>query len=230
MDTQVAEGFRRQRAALVAAPSLAVIARTMWTPFDDEEPVAYLDAVGEHIRRHEIGTGLMILSGLFLIPAIFALASTARRRSPRLTIVAMSLAVTGAVGMSAFSVIGIFASWFARQPDRTEMATMWGDLVTEPGGELLFLLILIGVIGFGLIGVALRRSGQPLVASSFAGLGGAATLFTTGGPVRGLLIGAASMALVGFAWVATSLTADAQRPARRDFDTANSAGISGATP
>jgi hypothetical protein len=230
VDTHIPDGSRRQRAALVAAPTLAVIARTMWTPFDDEEPAAYLDAVGEHVGRHDIGTGLMILSGLFLIPAIFALASAAKRRSPRLTLVATSLAVTGAVGMSAFSVIGIFASWFARQPDRAQMVGMWEDLITEPGGELLFLLILIGVLGFVLLGAALRRSGQPLVASAFVGLGGAATLFTTGGPVRALLIAAASIALAGFAWVATSLTAKADSPAARELAIANTPGISGATP
>ena len=119
----------------VAAPIVAVVARTMWTPFDDEDPAAYIAEVGRHPQRSGAGTLLMILSALLLIPAAFALAAVLRDSKPRLARITTAMITTGAVGMAAFSMVGMFASYVAREPDRTAMLDVWDRLVTDPKGE-----------------------------------------------------------------------------------------------
>ena len=188
---------------LLAAPVTALVARTLWTPFDDEEPVRYIAEVGQHPSRSGFGALLMILSALLLIPAAFALAAELRATRPRLARIAVGMIVTGAVGMAAFSMIGLFASLVAANPDRTTMLTLWDQLVADPKGELIFLAILTGAIGFIVLAVGLFRSHTvPRPAAVLAGLGGATTLFTTGGPMRPLLLTAAALALTGFGWIA----------------------------
>ncbi len=108
----------------LAAPVTALVARAMWTPFDDEEPARYIAEVGQSAQRSGVGALLMILSALLLIPAAFALAAALRDTRPRLARTAVGMIVTGAVGMAAFSMIGLFASLVAAHPDRTVMLSL----------------------------------------------------------------------------------------------------------
>jgi len=66
-------------------------------------------------------------------------------------------------------------------------------------------------VGFIVIAVGLFRAGVvPRAASVLVGLGGATMMTTAAGPVRPLLIAAATVALVGFGWIAlTSKTSEA---------------------
>lgn len=190
---------------LLAAPLTALVARTMWTPFDDEEPRSYITEVASNPNRSAYGALLMILSALLLIPAAFTLAASLRATKPRLARTGVGMIVTGAVGMASFSMIGLFASLVATNPDRATMLTLWDQLIADDKGGLIFLAILTGAIGFVVLAVALFRSHTvPRPAAVLVGLGGATTLFTTGGPLRPLLLTAAALALAGFGWIAVT--------------------------
>lgn len=194
-----------QIGSLVAAPLVAILARLLWTPFEEDDSGAYLSDVGEHAGRSEAGALLMILSAILLVPAAFALAGVVRARRPLLARISTALIVTGAVGMAAMCTIGIVAAEMSRQPDRAAMVQAWDAIFTESeAGEVIFLAVCLGVIGFMVMAVGLYRSGgTSLPAAVLAGLGGAAVLFTSGGPERPLLVAAAVVALIGFVWAGT---------------------------
>jgi hypothetical protein len=68
--------------------------------------------------------------------------------------------------------------------------------------------LLLGALGFILLAVGLYRSHRaPRVAAILIGLGGAATLITSEGPIRPLLIAATGILLAAQSWLvaATSL-------------------------
>jgi hypothetical protein len=202
----------------VAAPVTAIVARLMWTPLDDEEPGGYIAEVARNADLSATGALLMFASAILLIPAAFALASVLRDRKPRLARTATGMIVTGAVGMGAFSVLGIIAADIATHPDRTVMLSLWEEIMSNPHGGFLFLPILAGAIGFVVLAVGLFRShAVPGAAAVLVGLGGAATLFTIGGPMRPLLVTAAALALAGFGWVAavSRSAGGTHTPARR---------------
>ncbi len=124
--------------------------------------------------------------------------------------------VTGAVGMAAFSMLGMFAAEVASHPDDAAMLSLWEQLMADPKGELVFLAILTGAIGFVVLSVGLFRSHVvPGAAAVLVGLGGATTLFTTGGPMRPLLLTAAALALAGFGWVAATALSGSAAPVDR---------------
>lgn len=207
---------RRNITWFIAGPITALVARTMWMPFNDEEPALYIAEVAKNTQRSSVGALLMILSALLLIPAAFALASILRDTKPRLARTAVGMIVTGAVGMAAFSMIGVFSALVAAHPDRTVMLSLWDMLVADSKGEAIFSAILTGAIGFVVLAVGLFRSHVvPGAAAVLVGLGGAATLFTTGGPLRPLLMTAAALALAGFGWAASSSRDEPARAGQR---------------
>lgn len=188
----------------VAAPITGLVARSIWTPLDDEEPARYLsDLAGNELAG--VGALLMFASAVLLIPAAFALASVLREGKRRLARTAVGMIVTGAAGMASFGVLGLIAAQIAEHPDRTTMLSLWEQIMDDAGGAVLFLAVIAGVIGFVVLAVGLFRShAVPGAAAVLVGLGGATTLFTTGGPMRPLLLAASALALAGFGWVATA--------------------------
>ena len=202
VDTQ---GRSRQMGWVVAAPIAAVVARLLWVPFDEEDSGRYLNELARSPERADAGALLMILSALLLIPAAFALAAIVKHRAQRMGRVATGMIATGVIGMSVLSSLGLIAGTMAADPDRAAMVRLWDSFFNGSKGELLFLPVLVGVFGFVVLAIGLYRSGDvPRVAAVLTGLGGAAVLFTTGGPARGLLMTAAVLALAGFGWVAAS--------------------------
>ncbi|MDQ3648106.1 MAG: hypothetical protein M3433_05910, partial [Actinomycetota bacterium] len=76
------------------------------------------------------------------------------------------------------------------------------------------LLVHIGAIGCIVLAITLYRSGLvPRVAAVLVGIGGATTMSTAAGPIRGALIGTAALALIGFTWVARSVWPASGSPA-----------------
>lgn len=188
----------------VAAPIAGIVARSVWTPMDDDEPLTYLNDLASNDLAGW-GALLMFASAILLIPAAFALASTIRDEKPRLARTATGMIVTGAAGMAALTILGLIASHIATHPDREAMQSLWDQIMSDSKGELLFLPVLAGVVGFVVLAVGLFRShAVPGTAAVLTGLGGATTLFTTGGPMRPLLLTAAALALAGFGWVAVA--------------------------
>ena len=203
-------------AALLGAPIAALVARMVWVPYDEEDSARYLAELARDADRAATGAFLMIVSALVLVPVALALGTVVRARMPRLGRIAGGMAVAGTIGMASLSAVALVACSMADSPDRTAMVGAWDSFFNGPTSETIFLFILVGAIGFVALGVGLFRSGlvaRP--AAVLAAVGGAATLFTTGGPARGLLMVAAAVALVGFSWVAAGSRAQAATEARR---------------
>jgi hypothetical protein len=204
-----------QALCLVAAPAVAIAARLLWTPIDDEDSAAYLTALAEHPDRSDVGTFLMILSALLLVPATFALVAIVRDRSARTARIATAMVVTGAFAMTVICALALTATNMAEQPDRARMVDLWDNIYNDPKGQIVFLGIITGVVGFVVLAVVLYRSKRvPRTAAVLVGLGGAATLITSGGPVRALIVTAAALALTGFGWIAASTVGRSSSPPR----------------
>lgn len=207
-----------QKLSLVAAPVVAIVARFVWVPMDDDDMTQYMVELAKDPARANVGALLMMLSALLLVPAILELAAIVRHRRPALARVAAAMTITGAFGMAALCTVTLIATQLARQPDQAAMAALWEEALNSTSGEFVFLAVLVGVVGFFVLSVGLYRSGDvPKPAAVLVGIGGATTLFTSGGPMRPLLITAAALALVGFGWVA--FTVSAQRTAAADSGT-----------
>jgi Domain of unknown function (DUF4386) len=203
---------RLQALSLLAAPVVAVAARLLWTPYDEEEPARYIAELGRHPGRSSLGAYLMVISALLLVPAVFALASIVRDRAPRTARVATVMTVTGAFGMAALCSVALVATHLAQQPDPAAVADLWNGFFTDSTSELVFIAVLVGVAGFVLLGIGLYKTPEvPRTAAVLTGVGGAATLFTSGGPEQALLITAALLGLAGFGWIAITCT----QPSRR---------------
>ena len=148
----------------------------------------------------------MILSAVLLVPAVITLAAIVRQRTPRLARWSVAMTITGAFGMAVLCTVALVANHLARQPDRAGMTDLWDGFVSDRKGEIVFLAVLVGVVGFILLAVGLYRSSEvPKGAAVLVGIGGATTLVTSGGPVRPFLLTAAVLILAGFGWVAVSL-------------------------
>lgn len=73
------------------------------------------------------------------------------------------------------------------------------------------ILLLLGSLGWLILGVSTYRSRQlPRVAAVMVGIGGFSTAFTSGGPIRVLVVGAAVLLLVGTGLAAAYLTKGAR--------------------
>lgn len=206
-----------QSASLLAAPLTAIAARLLWVPYEEtDETARYIADLGTHPARADAGVFLMMLSALLFVPATFALAGIVRHRMPRAARIATAMTVIGAFGMAVLCSVALVATHLARQPDQAAMADLWEGFFNDPKGEFIFLAVVIGVVGFGVLAVGLYRSSEvPRVAAVLVGVGGAATLFTSGGPARPFLVTAAVLALAGFGWIAAAVRGRISTPARR---------------
>ncbi|MGH9179882.1 MAG: hypothetical protein ACRD0N_15200 [Acidimicrobiales bacterium] len=188
----------------------------VWVPYDEEDSARYLAELARDTGGAATGAFLMIVSALLLVPVALALGTVVGERMPRLGRIAGGMAVAGTIGMASLSAVALVACSMADAADRTAMVGAWDSFFNGAASETIFLFILVGAIGFVALGVGLFRSGvvaRP--AAVLAAVGGAATLFTTGGPARGLLVVAAALALVGFAWVAAGTRTQGGTETRR---------------
>jgi hypothetical protein len=158
---------------------------------------------------------LVWIGGLLLIPAVLYLARIARAGSRRTTAVGMVLAVVGCVGMAGVGVISAVMGQVVRHTDPAVARTVWDYLVHDLG--LVDLPVLLGGLGFVVLAVGLwRETSVPKPAAIAVGLGGLATLVTSQGPIRPLLVASTLVLLVGTAWIAAGEPTEELAPAAPD--------------
>jgi hypothetical protein len=198
---------RTQAACLVAAPAVLIVARALMTPFrDQDETSGYLTAIAKDHATSDIGAVLVIVGTLLLIPAFIALGRIARDRMPKLAWVGVGLAIIGSVAMTMVATLALVGAQIARFATPDTRVDLWKKIFnTGTGSAVGQLLLLAGVIGCVLLAIGLYRSGVvPHAAAVLVGLGGTTTMITTGGPVRVVLVAAATLTLAGFSWVLAS--------------------------
>jgi hypothetical protein len=113
--------------------------------------------------------------------------------------------------MACVGAVSLVAGQIVRHTAPEIAATLWGHLALDLAP--IDLMILIGVLGFVLLAIGLFRSRRvPRIAAVLVGLGGAATMITSQGPIRPLLVTAAAILLAGLAWIAMTPTRTAAVP------------------
>src|SRR4029450_1417201 len=91
-----------------------------------------------------------------------------------------------------------------QSPDRAEQVQVMRDF-NSGLSNFVFLMWVVGALGFVALGVALGRSpAVPLGAAILVGLGGAGTLLVVAGPVKALLLLGALLLLAGHGGVVAS--------------------------
>ena len=187
--------------ALVMAPLVVLAARLVLVPYWDEADV-YIREVADHPGRSDLGASLVIVGAMLLVSSVLVLARLVAVDHPRIAVTGAILAVIGCVGMACVSMAALVAGQMVRLGDTEASVALW-DRVWNSDKLWPIMTVHLGALGFIVLAVGLFRAGAvPRAASVLVGLGGAMTMTTAAGPIRPLLIIAAAIALVGFAWVA----------------------------
>jgi hypothetical protein len=202
--------------ALVSAPAVAVVGRLLLTPWIQTYNVTDWDrimtAIAENQTAHDIGVVLTYLSGLLYAVAAVAVGGVARDGSRRLAGTGQVLAIVGGFGLVDFAEVSALASTAARADDRAAMVNLFDTASTAPLGFIGYLLLIIGAIGWLLLGAAIFRSRvAPRVAAVIVGVGGAGVMLTSTGPLVSFIAGSAVVSLVGLGWLAASRPSDGPR-------------------
>jgi len=193
--------------SLVAAPVVLLIARTLNVPWPGdsgpEKVGKYVQHVADAPDRSDLGAALVLLGALVLLPGVLYLGGVARSRMPRLGAVATALTVTGCVGIAVVGAISVVDGQIVRHsPPSAAVAVISQYSSNIPAIDA---LVLVGALGFVLLAIALFRSRPvPRVSAVLIGLGGAATVFTSEGPIRALLLLAVAVLLAGQSWAAVA--------------------------
>jgi len=192
-----------QTTCLVAAPLALVAGRTQLNLNWDDAP-AYLAQMASNPVGTDVGSLLTLAGSILLIPAVLGLAGLARVRTPRLAAVGGVLAVLGAISgivVATMALVGGHIADQATDPAAAELWTrIWSDSRLGPP------LLIGGIVGFVLLAAGLFRSGAvPRTAAVLVGVAGVATLVTSVGPVRALVVGSAVLALVAFGWIVAAV-------------------------
>lgn len=202
--------------ALVSAPAVALVARLLLTPWlqtdnkTDWERI--MTTIAENQTAHEIGVLLTYLSGLLYAVAAVAVGRVAREGSRRLAGTGQVLAVVGGFGLVDFAEVTLLASSATRVDDRGAMVTLFDTASTAPLGFVGYLLLVIGAVGWLVLGAALFRTRTgPRAAAVIVGIGGAGVMLTAPGPLVSFIAGSAVVSLVGLAWLAASRPGDGPR-------------------
>jgi hypothetical protein len=189
------------RVVLVAAPLLTVVARTVSVPWDDSHPAKFVQHVAASPIRSDIGATLVILGATLSIPAVLFLARLARTQRARLGWIGGALAVTGCVGIAGVGTKSLAAGQIVRHSPRDTAISLSRHLAVDV--HTIDLLTFAGVAGYVLLAMCLYRDRQnPRAIAILIGLGGMATMFTSQGPIRVLILTAAFIALAGQGWLA----------------------------
>lgn len=201
-------GFWRVLLAIIAPiPLLAKGIYYILSPVDGD--AGFADSVTAYETHGQLMDALTWLDAIFvvtLVPATFAVAWVARRGAPRLATAGALLSLTGFLaGLTLLGGVLTPALVTAQHDlDVTAMAALDDVLHHEPLLGMSSLLFIVGiVVGLGLLGGALWRSGSAPAWMGIALLIGGAThpfIPTSTGQGIGLLVGA-----VGFAGASVAL-------------------------
>ena len=187
--------------ALVTAPLVVLAARLVLVPYWDEADV-YIREVADHPGRSDLGASLVIVGAMLLVGSVLVLARLVAVDHPRIAVTGAILGVVGCVGMACVSMAALVAGQMVRLGDTVASVELW-DRVWNSDKLWPIMTVHLGALGFIVLAVGLFRAGAvPRAAAVLVGLGGATTMTTAAGPIRPLLITAAAIALIGFAWVA----------------------------
>ena len=202
--------------ALVAAPAVALAARLLLTPWLQTDNKTdwdrILTAIAENQTAHETGVLLTYLSGLLYAVAAVAVGQMAREGSRRLAGTGQVLAVVGGFGLVDFAEVTLLASSATRVDDREAMVSFFDTASTAPLGFIGYLLLVIGAVGWLLLGAALFRTRTGMrIAAVIVGIGGAGVMLTAPGPLVSFIAGSALVSLVGLGWLAASRPGDGPR-------------------
>jgi hypothetical protein len=100
------------------------------------------------------------------------------------------------------------ASQAARSGDRKAMIELYDRVYVEWPTNMYYALLIVGAVGWVLLGVGLYRGRVvPRAAAGLTRIGGAAIYLTGPGPVWAFVLGSTVISLVGFAWTAKSAAA-----------------------
>lgn len=201
-----------QLGVLIAAPAVAIVARLLTTPWyqddaDQPDSARFLADVADAQARNETGMILSVVAAVLFAGAAVAVGLRVREQLPRLGTAGMLMAVIGGFGLAMFSDMLLLGAQAARiEEERPAMAALFDQSYTAATGNFFYLLLIIGALGWVLLGIGLYRTRiAARAAAVVTALGGAAVMLTAPGPVISFISGAAVVALVGLAWVAAGL-------------------------
>jgi hypothetical protein len=201
-----------QLGVLVAAPAVAVVARLLTTPWyqddaDQPDSARFLGDIAEAQVRNDVGMVLSVVAALLFIVAAIAVGLRVREPMPRVGTAGMLLAAAGGVGLAMFGDMLLLAAQAARmEEERPAMAELFDQSYSAPLGNLFYVLLVGGALGWVLLGIGLYRTRiVARAAAVVAALGGAAVMLTAPGPLTSFIAGAAVISLIGLTWVAAGL-------------------------
>jgi len=200
--------------ALVAAPLTTTIARLLSVPWDDQRHAKMVREIADAPVRSDLGATLVVIGAALSVGATIYLTVLARRHRPTLGAVGGVLAVLGFIGVACVGTKSLDAGQIVRHSSPDTAASILGHLSQDiPSVDL---LPVIGMVGYALLAIGLYRDrGNPRVLPFLIGLGGAATMITSEGPIRALVLGSALVLLAGQTWLALIDKASAVTPAVR---------------
>lgn len=205
-----------QLGVLIAAPAVAVVARLLTTPWyqddaDQPDSARFLADIADAQARNDVGMVLSVVAALLFTGAAIAVGLHVRERMPRTGTAGLLMAAAGGFGLAMFSDLLLVAAQAARmEEERPAMAELFDQSYSAPLGNLFYVLLIAGAIGWVLLGVGLyRKRIVARAAAVVAALGGAAVMLTAPGPLTSFIAGAAVISLVGLAWVAAGLRRNA---------------------
>lgn len=200
-----------QLGVLVAAPVVALAARLLNTPWyqnDDDTPdnARLLTEVASSTGANDVGAVLTLVSGMLYLAAAVVLGMWVRSRMPKTATAALALGAIGGFGLVAFADQLMIVGQAARLDEhRAAMIALFELSYDSPQAGLSYLLLVLGALGWILLGVVLYRSrAVPRAAAVLTAIGGAGVMVTAPGPLVSFVAGAAVISLVGLVWVAAS--------------------------
>ena len=200
-----------QLGVLVAAPVVALAARLLITPWyqddaDQPDNARLLTDVAASATANDIGAVLTLVSGMLYLTAAVVLGLWVRSRMTRTATAGLVLASIGGFGLVAFADQLMMIGQAARlEEHRGAMIALLEASYDSPQAGISYLLLIMGALGWVLLGVVLYRSrAVPRAAAVIAAVGGAGVMVTAPGPAVSFIAGAAVVSLVGLVWVAAS--------------------------
>jgi hypothetical protein len=205
---------------LVLGPLVTVLARTISVPWNDAGLRGANEVVGRfaaHPGRADGGAALVMAGGVLLVLTSLVLTVVLAKAKPRTGAVVGVLLLCGCASIIARGAMSLATGQLVRHAPHDVAATVVSHLTVDT--TAIDILTLLGSLGWLILGVSAFRSRQlPRVAAVLVGLGGFTTTFTSGGPIRVLVVGTALILLVGSGLAAAHLSKGARDP---EFATAD---------
>jgi hypothetical protein len=183
----LAYGFKT---LLIGAPLIMAVGRALLVPLDDQDWDGVMTSMAANQARSDAGWLLALAaSGLLGVTAVML---AGRLRVVGKARMAMFVTVTTALGWAASAAIsfnGLYLSVAATAPDRAAQVQIQQELNDAVSTGVGFLMVILAVVGYIVLAVGLARSALiTRGAAILIAVGGAATLITTPGPLRPLLV------------------------------------------